>query len=213
MVSLRPRVGAPGRGVLPGFLHLGDNRPRGHKAKPFPHGIKDMAADVAGPAGPEILPRAPFGLVINFRRIGSHRSGARPQVPVQSRGRLLTDSRTRAFKAVGLDRSRPIRAEIGVSDLTDPAFPQPLDAGPIVNGRSDLGPELGVDAVLDGRLGQGAHFGDVVTQGFLAIDVFASRNGAVYQCMSSRAKRGIPVFAGSDDTGGAGRNQGPSLRS
>ena len=94
-------------------------------------------------------------------------------------GRLLADGRTRAFEAVGFNRSRPIRAEIGVGDLANPAFPQPLDAGAVMDARGDLRAELGHDALLDRRLGEHAHFGDVVAQRLLAIDVFALLNGAV----------------------------------
>jgi len=64
-------------------------------------------------------------------------------------------------------------------DLADPAFLQPLDAGAIVEARGHLRAKLGDDAFLDGSLGQEAHFGDVVAQGLLTIDVLAFLNCAV----------------------------------
>ena len=70
----------------------------------------------------------------------------------QGRGRLLANGGTRAFEAVFFDRPRPIRAEIGVGDLADPAFPQPLDAGAVMDARGNLSAELGDHALLDGRL-------------------------------------------------------------
>ncbi len=72
----------------------------------LPDRVEDVAADVARPAGAEVLPAAPDGGVIDRARVGPLGRGAQPVLPVERRGRRLALGRARAGQSIGL-RSAP----------------------------------------------------------------------------------------------------------
>jgi hypothetical protein len=89
VIGLGPGIGAAGGGLLPGFLDLGGDREGGLEFEAFPEGVEDVAADIAGPAGAEVLPGAPFDGVIDVGGEGAFGGGAEPEVPRKTGGRLL----------------------------------------------------------------------------------------------------------------------------
>jgi hypothetical protein len=138
-----------------------------------------MTANIARPTGAEILPRPPFHRVINPGRKRPQRGVPDPEFPIQRGWRRLAGYRTRAFEPVTLDRAGPIRAKIRVGDLSNAPFLQPAHRRAAVDRRGYLRAELSDHALLNGRLGQCPHLGDIVAQRFLAIDVFAFLHRAV----------------------------------
>ncbi|OQC24994.1 MAG: hypothetical protein BWX70_02536 [Verrucomicrobia bacterium ADurb.Bin070] len=179
VVALRPDIPAARGIVLPAFLHLGGHGQRRGRAQfqPFPDRVEDMAADVAGPAGAEILPGAPLDGMIDVRRVFARRCGAQPEIPRQMRRRRLALGRPRADEPIIVDRARAVGAEDDVLDRADHAFTQPLHGHTVAHAGGKLGAELGHDSGLTGGLCQQAALGHIVAERLLAVDVLAGAHG------------------------------------
>src|SRR5262249_49769865 len=95
VIALRPCVAPTIWGILPGFLNFCAHAKRNLKSKTLPNRVKNVAADVSGPACSEVLPRAPFGRVINVWGIRPERCRAKPRIPFE---------RVRRWRALGWAR-------------------------------------------------------------------------------------------------------------
>ena len=74
-------AGGPGRSLHESCTSRDDGLRR-LRASALPDRVEDVAADVARPAGAEVLPRPPLRRVVDVRGERAHRRGAEPQVPV-----------------------------------------------------------------------------------------------------------------------------------
>ena len=169
VVALRPGVPAAGRRGAPGGLHFGGDGAGGGEAQTLPDGVKDVAADVAGPAGAEILPRAPGGAVVDFRRVGPGGRVAEPEVPserIRRRGGL---DGARPLEAVA-GGSRAVGAKVGAARLPDRPRAEEMDREPVARARRVLRAQLRRHARGGRGEGERAALGHVVRHRLLAID-------------------------------------------
>lgn len=177
VIGLGPGIGTAFGGLLPGFLDLGGDGEGGLEFEAFPEGVEDMAADIAGPAGAEVLPGAPFDRVIDVGGERAFGCGAEPEVPIQVGRCGLGCGGAGAEEAVVFDGAGSVGTEVGVLDGADGAGTEEGDGGAIADAGGHLGTELSDHAVTDGGLGEGADLGHVMAHGLLAIDVFAAADG------------------------------------
>ena len=178
VVGLRPRVGAPRGRVLPAFLHLGADRLRRGPAEvhALPHGVEDVAADVAAPARAEVLPRAPDHRVVDLLGVRTHRRRAEPEVPRERLRRRDALGRTRTREAVPL-RARAVGREVHLLHRANRPRAEEADAQAVAATRRELRAELR-DHVATLRLQRHlAALGHVVAERLLAVHVLAAAHG------------------------------------
>ena len=178
VVRLRPRVGAPRGRVLPALLHLRTDRLRRGPAEvhALPHGVEDVAADVAAPPRAEVLPRAPDHRVVDLLGVRTHRRRAEPEVPRERLGRRDALGRTRPRQAVPL-RARAVGSQVHLLHRADRPRAEETDAQSVAAARRELRAELR-DHVATFRLKRYlAALRHVVAERFLAVHVLAAAHG------------------------------------
>src|SRR5680860_491227 len=179
MVSLRPGIAVSFRRFLPRLLDLGHDGLRRFQTEAFPYGVKYMTSDVSGPSRSEILPRPPYGRMIDIGGIGAHRCGPYPKVPVQMGGDILSLTRARAGQPVGLYRCRTIRAEVCMLDLSYRAVLDHLYRRAITFARGMLCTKLCYYPCLYRRFGQLSHLRHIMAHRFLTVHVLSVLYGPI----------------------------------